>query len=171
MHTFATTRGLLIQKVNSTSYWGLLIGNVHFQFPSMAPKRHLLKSSTNNKRTPQYRTEVENENKEHFLNVIQAGSVVILRAPSLIISPELDHESRGNLYESRGNLLVIFEPGTATGSELFSSLTCLHTTTLKLLSIFFTCRDDKRGNLEGANVLACEMSTSSFCPWLKTVAR
>ena len=73
----------------------------------MAPKRHLLKSSTNNKRTSQYRTEVENENKEHFLNVIQAGSVVILRAPSLIISPELDHESRGNLYESRGNLLVI----------------------------------------------------------------
>ena len=38
---------------------------------------------------------------------------------------------------------IVFEPWTATGSELFSCLICLHTTTLiSLLKYLFTSRDD-----------------------------
>ena len=43
----------------------------------------------------------------------------------------------GHFYYIIGNLSThVFETRTATGSELFSFLTCFHTTTFTLLSIF-----------------------------------
>ena len=61
----------------------------------------------------------------------------------------------------------VFERRTATGSELFSLLTSLHTAIAKYL---FTNTDDELKNLGDTTVLACEMFTSGCRPRLKNVA-
>ena len=68
----------------------------------------------------------------------------ITTAPPLLPCHNRCHGQRLS-SSSIGNLSTcVFETRTATGSELFSLLTCLHTTTLTLLSIFFSIRDDYR---------------------------
>ena len=57
----------------------------------------------------------------------------------------------------------VFETWTATGSKLFSLLTCLYTTTKYLFSI----RDDWYKNLGDTTVLAREMFSSVCRPRLK----
>ena len=59
----------------------------------------------------------------------------------------------------------VFETWTATGSELFSLLACLNTTTFPLLSIFI--RDEKYKNLGDNTVLEREMFSSRCRPRLK----
>ena len=56
-----------------------------------------------------------------------------------------------------------------TGSELFSYLTCFHTTKFILISIFSLVETIRLKNLAGTIVLVCEMFTSGFRTWLKNV--
>ena len=58
---------------------------------------------------------------------------------------------------------------TATESELFCYLTCYHTTTFVLLSIFSLVETISLQIWGGPSVLAREVVTS-FCPWLKNIA-
>ena len=60
-----------------------------------------------------------------------------------------------------------FETRTATGSELFSLLTCLYTTTFTLLSIFSPLEMISIKNLGDTTVLAHEMFSSGCRPRLK----
>lgn len=62
-----------------------------------------------------------------------------------------------------------FEPRTITGSKLFFYLSWLHSTGF-LLGVFWGSRDDQFENLRKTYVLTCEMSTSGFLLWLKSVA-
>ena len=55
-----------------------------------------------------------------------------------------------------------FEPQTTTGSELFSNLTCFHTTKFILYQF---------ENLGETTVLARQIFSSGFHPWLKNVHR
>ena len=64
----------------------------------------------------------------------------------------------------------VFDPRTESGSERFSSLSCLLTTTFTLLSIFSLVETISLKNLGGTSVLTCEIFTSGFRPWLKNVA-
>ena len=59
----------------------------------------------------------------------------------------------------------VFETRTATGSELFSLLTCLHTTAFALPSDLFSIRDA----WGDTTVLTREMSSSGRRPCLKNV--
>ena len=61
----------------------------------------------------------------------------------------------------------VFEKRTATGSELFSFLTCPHTTTFTLLSIFSPLETSSKKNLGDNSVLARKMFTSGCSPRLK----
>ena len=63
----------------------------------------------------------------------------------------------------------VFETRTATGSELFSLLTCLHTTPLCIAKYLFSIRDAWNKNLVDTTVLAQEMSSSGCRPRLKNV--
>ena len=62
-----------------------------------------------------------------------------------------------------------FEHRKATGIELFSYLTRVHTATIILLSIFSLAGTIRLKNVGETNVLACETFTCSFYPWLKNV--
>ena len=63
----------------------------------------------------------------------------------------------------------VFETRTATGSELFFVLTCLHTTTFTFLSIISPLEMISIKNLGDTTVLAREMSSSSYRPRLRNV--
>ena len=64
---------------------------------------------------------------------------------------------------------IVFEPWTATGSELLSCLTSLRTTTfISLLKYLFTSRDDWFENRGETTVLVWEMFSSGFRPWLES---
>ena len=63
----------------------------------------------------------------------------------------------------------VFETRTATGSELFSLLTCLHTTAFALPSIFSPLEMRGIKNLGDTTVLAREISSSGCRPRLKNV--
>ena len=64
----------------------------------------------------------------------------------------------------------VFETRTATGSELFSLLTCLHTTKFALHAKYlFSVKDAWYKNLGDTIILAREMSSSGCRPRLKNV--
>ena len=68
--------------------------------------------------------------------------------------------------ETLGSLSTrVFETRMATGSELFSLLTCPHTTTFTLVSIFF--KDEEYKNLRDNTFLARKMFSSGCRPRLK----
>ena len=63
----------------------------------------------------------------------------------------------------------VFETRTVTGSEVFSLLTCLHSTPFAFPSIFFSIRDAWYKSLGDNTVLTREMSSSGCRPRLKNV--
>ena len=67
----------------------------------------------------------------HLTKDLFADKVIILIS---FVSKDIMGCSEGKLIGSLSTR--VFETRTATGSELFSLLTCLHTTTFTLLSIF-----------------------------------
>ena len=69
---------------------------------------------------------------------------------------------------SLGNLSTrVFETRTVAGSELLSLLTCPHTTTFTLLSIFSALEMSSIKKLGDNTVLACEIFSSGCRPRLK----